>query len=1066
MKPNRRLLWVLLGLAALATSGQPASGAEPLAAPPPPPGRLPVAPPKGPWEDADLTDVWFRDTEQGWACGDRGTLLMTNDGGQTWTTQPSSFLGRLECLTMADAQQGWAAGWEIVPYTGLATGVLLRTRDGGQSWIRDQSLVLPPLTWARAFPGGNGWTAGRATSLFPTGIQRTATGGRAWGSVGDPPGNSNSPFRQGEPDGPSESPARPLAWAHGSLADFDHGLLVGPEGELLRCGPQQVVPGQVPGLQGRRVRRVHLAGDGRAWLVGDGGLVLTSPDAGVHWQLPSGWPADESTRAIDFRGLAVRGPRIWVVGTPGSVVFHSSDAGQTWTAQPTGQPLPLESICFASDSQGCAVGALGVVVVTQDGGATWNTVRGKGHRLGLLELALTPEEICWELLAEAAGSQNWRARVELLTPVSPGGFLGGAGLTLATLHQAVLAAGGFGADQVWVNPQREPGGSDTSRVGAAPSGALPTAEPARERILRILAQRIRQWRPEVISVADERLFESGAASQPMRSFAVEAVALAAETSSAPAAERAWLEPWGVRRVVSTRRGGMRGDWNLSAMQWTEGLARSLGETVLQAQGQLGRQVPPMQATVAVRQLQGPQPGRDLKSGIAQRDRGPLRSDETGGRDSPHLAQSLMRQRHIGAILTSLAGQPEESVKLLGEMQRWSQQLDRNSAGWLWFRLGSEYARTGQWSLAAETLTAFARRHRDHPLAPAALVWLVQYGASQEVGHCLKRQSTGVLDPRVARSALESAGFPAEAIGAEPAALPPGPDALPLDLAGAAALPEPGSAVDRSLQAVAAAQVLAQLAPPVHAEPLVRFPMTQWEVQRQSALAAELWGALVETCAGPDWRRAAQVETWLQTGQGTPPPDRVTVTLVDTKPKLDGDLSDPCWQACTPLELRSTQDATCALATQVRLVHDEEFLYWAARCQMPSPGDSGQPGPRRRDQDLADCDRIVLWLDTDRDRQTAFQLMVDQRGWVSDQCWHNEAWNPRWFVATQRGSGFWTIETAIPLAELADPSQLPGGVWAMACQRMVPGCGTWTVPRNQGRTDALSSAGLLFWEFAR
>ena len=34
--------------------------------------------------DAELTDVFFLDPEQGFAVGDRGVIWMTVDGGQSW----------------------------------------------------------------------------------------------------------------------------------------------------------------------------------------------------------------------------------------------------------------------------------------------------------------------------------------------------------------------------------------------------------------------------------------------------------------------------------------------------------------------------------------------------------------------------------------------------------------------------------------------------------------------------------------------------------------------------------------------------------------------------------------------------------------------------------------------------------------------------------------------------------------------------------------------------------------------------------------------------------------------
>ena len=55
-------------------------------------------------------------------------------------------------------------------------------------------------------------------------------------------------------------------------------------------------------------------------------------------------------------------------------------------------------------------------------------------------------------------------------------------------------------------------------------------------------------------------------------------------------------------------------------------------------------------------------------------------------------------------------------------------------------------------------------------------------------------------------------------------------------------------------------------------------------------------------------------------------------------------------------------------------------------------------PRQRDADLSAHDRVTLRLDVDRDYTTAFELVVDHRGWTHDACWNDATWNPKWFVA--------------------------------------------------------------------
>ena len=68
-------------------------------------------------EDAQLNDVFFWDSDQGWAVGDRGVILHTEDGGRHWETQRVSWSCRFESVHFIDSQHGWAVGGWVHPYT-------------------------------------------------------------------------------------------------------------------------------------------------------------------------------------------------------------------------------------------------------------------------------------------------------------------------------------------------------------------------------------------------------------------------------------------------------------------------------------------------------------------------------------------------------------------------------------------------------------------------------------------------------------------------------------------------------------------------------------------------------------------------------------------------------------------------------------------------------------------------------------------------------------------------------------------------------------------------------------
>lgn len=79
--------------------------------------------------DFTLTSVCFVDPMKGWAVGHAGSIIHTEDGGETWSVQriDTSVDQPLLTVYFHDAQTGWAAGlWSL----------LLSTRDGGKTWDR------------------------------------------------------------------------------------------------------------------------------------------------------------------------------------------------------------------------------------------------------------------------------------------------------------------------------------------------------------------------------------------------------------------------------------------------------------------------------------------------------------------------------------------------------------------------------------------------------------------------------------------------------------------------------------------------------------------------------------------------------------------------------------------------------------------------------------------------------------------------------------------------------------------------------------------------------------------
>lgn len=104
--------------------------------------------------------------------------------------------------------------------------------------------------------------------------------------------------------------------------------------------------------------------------VGERGVVMLSDDGRTFRQARS-VPVDVTLTGVSF----VDAQRGWAVGHAG-VVLVTRDGGDTWQLQrqQLTEDRPLFAVHFLDASHGVAVGLWSLVLVTSDGGATWQTV--------------------------------------------------------------------------------------------------------------------------------------------------------------------------------------------------------------------------------------------------------------------------------------------------------------------------------------------------------------------------------------------------------------------------------------------------------------------------------------------------------------------------------------------------------------------------------------------------------------------------------------------------------------------------------------------------------------------
>ena len=249
-------------------------------------------------------------------------------------------------------------------------------------------------------------------------------------------------------------------------------------------------------LGGRAIHAVKLMGQ-QAVAVGQGGLVLLSTStAGQRWGPANLSLSTEVLAALDFHAVATHGPHIWAVGRPGSVVLHSADQGQSWEVLRTGQPLPLSGVHFINPLKGWAVGELGLVLSTDDGGKTWQKRREGGQRAAILIVQAGNQDFPFEIPAILGGNEGYLTTALRVTCADAASASPARASDRQRYLSAQRLAGGAAAEVLWHFPV--PGHVVSDQKSLLAHWDRLHADRSAEELLRQLVLAIRVWQPSVV----------------------------------------------------------------------------------------------------------------------------------------------------------------------------------------------------------------------------------------------------------------------------------------------------------------------------------------------------------------------------------------------------------------------------------------------------------------------------------------------------------------------------------------------------------------------------------------
>ncbi|MDO5580023.1 MAG: YCF48-related protein [Planctomycetia bacterium] len=999
---------------------------------------------------ASLNDLFFTDPLHGWVVGDRGTLWTTSDGGIHWNLVPLPVDADLYSVHFINPDLGMIAGGSLLSSTQNGQGTILRTEDGGKSWKIIEHHSFPILRKVCFRDPANVLIAGDSSELYPGGLFHSTDSGKTWTAD---TGNRNA-----------------------GIADFcrapgmDNTIGLTNNGSILSIKGSRRETISIPVGQ-YRLRDLS-AGNSNApiRMVGEAGMMLQSNDGGISWSRFSGNLGADLLHRFDLNTLFAYGPYIWTGGEPGSLIFYSQDGGSSWNSAFTGVRTPVRRIFFTDPQNGWAVGDLGTILASRDGGRSWSVQREGGKRLAFLALWGKGTNLPWDAFVQSAGEEGYLGRVHLLVRENnPKDLCDEIPLSLR-IREAVLESGMDGlsessafhldSDQYGLDPKKIMDLFNRDNDGKG-------LNKLREYLVRLL----RIWRPSVLMIEDGN---TDSISWILERELPLAIQQAADPLAYPEHfTLCRLDPWKTERVYRRKNplgSGPRSlsdlasrestpekyDLKLDTSLFCPSLGRSVGEIARTARGFLIDRSPLVPKALYFEKVYSQKENAgsgffdSLNIEYGSEARRIPQTELLSQREK--LIQRASERRKILGITESLAQRQKESPRgekylLTAEIANLIGNPDPDLAVEALLTLGKEFWQYGDWLSAEEIYSLIPLKYPYCSSGRESLIWLVGFYSSREIFWRLQDKNRAVsakikVDP----------DHPAQSNQSRLAVDP--------------------SRTDNRLQnAQDLGKMIRELYPELYMDPRIRFPLAAARREQgftQEAMKYYLNRSLISK--DDLWGIRAKAEYWLldPNRQALSPEEQIcplgslSCRAVTKKPYLDGKFEPEIWSSAErvslsakrlkmpsenpekkkdPLWMEENRKCTSEMGSFISFLYDKEYLYIGIECKKAAGIDYKKDNrPRERDFDLSSFDRIEIQIDADRDYTSAWKFVFDYRGWAQESLWDDYNWNPKMFIANREDSTNWYLEIAISWEELIDRIPNSADVWNIAIRRIVPGIG--------------------------
>ncbi|MCY4628263.1 MAG: DUF5916 domain-containing protein [Acidobacteria bacterium] len=180
-------------------------------------------------------------------------------------------------------------------------------------------------------------------------------------------------------------------------------------------------------------------------------------------------------------------------------------------------------------------------------------------------------------------------------------------------------------------------------------------------------------------------------------------------------------------------------------------------------------------------------------------------------------------------------------------------------------------------------------------------------------------------------------------------------------------------------------------------------------------------------------------------------------------EMDGWLDEAAWERARPIgdfyERETDEGLPSTERTIVRVVYDDENLYFGFFCTLGEHADEGHESPHAdrqaeqsrprtmfRDENIGSDDAVAIMLDAYHDQRSAIFLATNANGILfdmsqngQDERTRNLDWDTVWESRGQTIPGGWTAEVRIPFKSLRFRRPLPGEpvVFGVGFKRNIP-----------------------------